>query len=669
MHDWLTHRVRASPDATALVRAGSGAEWTFAELDEAVERAAGRLAALGIEPGDHLGLAMSTRVASVVSIHAGLRLGASLVPTSDRLTASELAVQFEAADVTAVVCDETTEDAVVEAAGDRPVVTVDDAETDAAAGLSEIEPEPFAPGEWALDDTQLLLFTSGTTGRPKVVRLTLRNLLFNATASTFRLGILPDDRWLVPLSLHHMGGIGPILRSPLYGMEVVIRERFDAGGVVDDIDRYGATGVSLVPTMLQRMLDSRGTLSDSLRVVLLGGAPAPDELIERCRNYSVPVYPSYGMTETASQIATATPEEAFDAVGTVGRPLFWTDLWVVDEDGTELPRGEIGEFVVRGPTVSPGYYGDPEATADAFGMDGFHTGDVGYRDETGRVYVLNRKDDRIVTGGENVDPGEVVAVLQDHPDVEDAAVAGVPDEEWGERVAALVVPVEEGTEDDETVDPDDLESFCRKRLAGYKLPRRWVFADEIPRTISGTVERAAVRDRLRAAVEVEVPDAEGEDVPPAGDADDGPDGSEAVRGSGSGSTRDAGDEGGRTDRPPSVHDDAARVTDETTSEPAANAPDPVQEAEPADEEERSDDGKESGGGEESGDDGLSGTGGEITDEGMSEPGEEAKDEGLFGDEWQLDDVGESGDDVGESGDDEGDDRAADDDGEAGSDEG
>jgi len=521
MHDWLTHRVRATPDATALVRAETGAEWTFAELDEAVERAAGRLAALGVEPGDHLGLVMPTRVASVVSIHAALRLGVTLVPTSERLTGSELAAQFETADVTAVVCNEDTEQAVVEATDDLPVVTVDDPHWEHVVTLSEIDPVPFATHEWDLDDTQLLLFTSGTTGRPKAVRLTLRNLLFNATASTFRLGILPDDRWLVPLSLHHMGGIGPVLRSPLYGMEVVVRGSFDAGVVVDDIDRYEVTGVSLVPTMLTRMLDSRGTLSDSLRIVLLGGAPAPDDLIERCRNYSIPVYPTYGMTETASQIATATPSGAFEAVGTVGRPLFWTDLWVVDEDGAELSPGEVGEFVVRGPTVSPGYYDDPVATTEAFGMDGFHTGDVGYRDSQGRLFVLNRKDDRILTGGENVDPGEVVAVLRDHPIVDDAAVAGVPDEEWGERVAALVVL----DADEDTPGADDLEAFCRKRLAGFKLPRTWVFTDELPRTVSGTVDRQAVRDRLRQEVEVDVPNAEppdGRDPPDADppDADD-----------------------------------------------------------------------------------------------------------------------------------------------------
>lgn len=510
MRDWLTHRARVSPEATALVAAETGEEWDYAALDAAAGGTADRLADLGLRAGDHLGVAMSSRVEYVALVHAAMRLGLRLVPLSDRLTAPELAVRAAKADLSALVCDESTERAVVEAIDAVPVASMDDPQWERVEPLRERERTSYEPADWSRGDPMLMLFTSGTTGEPKLVVLTMGNVLGSAVASAFRLGVRRDDRWLVALSLHHMGGLAPLFRSTLYGSAVVLRREFDAGAVADDVDRHEVTGVSLVPTMLSRMLDRRGTLADSLRFVLLGGAPASDKLLDRCRGYSVPVFPTYGMTETASQIATATPEEAYDHVGTVGRPLLWTDVTVVDEDGEECDPGERGELVVSGPTVTPGYYGDAAATEAAFSERGLHTGDVGYRDETGRLYVLNRKDDRIVSGGENVDPGEVTAALDAHPGVAAAAVVGVPDETWGERVAALVVP------EDGALDRDALEAYCRERLAGFKLPRQVEFVEELPRTVSGTIERETVRKRLmEAAVDrgEAIPDAETADAP------------------------------------------------------------------------------------------------------------------------------------------------------------
>lgn len=507
MNDWLARRARATPNATALVWAETGSEWDYAELDAAADGLAHRLAGLGLGPDDHLGMLLSARVEAAVLVHAAMRLGATLVPLNTRLTPRELEAQIDLADVTAIVCGDETEQFAVEAtdaAEPVPLVSLDEPQWERVEALSTATRADFDTVDWAEDDTLLLLFTSGTTGEPKAVVLQYGNVYASAIASAFRLGVLPEDRWLVPLSLYHMGGLAPLYRSTLYGTAVVLRGEFEPGVVADDIAAHDVTGVSLVPTMLKRMLDSRGTLSDSLRFVLLGGAPAPDSLVERCRDYHVPVCPTYGMTETASQISTARSQEAFDHLGTVGQPLFGTDVTVVDDDGTPVDSGELGEFVVAGPTVSPGYYRNPEATEAAFSDHGLHTGDVGYRDEAGRLYVQNRKDDRIITGGENVDPGEVVAVLRDHPEIEDAAVVGLPDEEWGERVAALVV------RRGEDLTAEDVEEHCRERLAGYKIPRLVEFAADLPRTASGTIERAAVRERLTAPDRVDVADAEEE---------------------------------------------------------------------------------------------------------------------------------------------------------------
>ena len=494
MQDWLAHRARATPGTEALVNAGSGNSWSYATLDETVEEMAGRLHALGVGAGDHLAAVLGTGVEAVCLVHAGMRLGATLVPLSPEFTPPELRERFARADADAVICEAGTEDTVRAAVeGVAPwvdVLTIDGTEWSDAEPLADTYPDEFTPVDWDRDDVQLLLFTSGTTGEAKAVQLTMGNLLASATSSAFRLGLDPEDRWLVPLSLHHMGGIAPVLRSTLYGTTAIVRTSFDPGGTVDDLRSYDATCVSLVPTMLRRMLDARGTLPDTLRFVLVGGAPCPEELIDRCRDFSVPVCPTYGMTETASQVATARHREAYETPSSVGRPLMWTDVTVVDETGSPVGPGETGELVVQGPTVTPGYYGDHAATGEAIGPHGLHTGDVGHQDEEGRLYVLNRLDDRILTGGENVDPGEVIDAIGEHSAVRDAAVVGLPDEKWGEQVAALVVA------EDEDLNAATLEPFLRDRLAGFKIPRTLAFVEELPRTVSGTVEREAVRERL-----------------------------------------------------------------------------------------------------------------------------------------------------------------------------
>lgn len=492
MNDVLAHRTRATPDATALIDAGSRQEWSYAELDAAVDRTAGHLVGLGIEPGDHLGCLLDTHPAAVRLLHAALRLGCVLVPLNTRLAPNELEDRIERADLAALICGADTEASAV-GVSEVPVASVDATEHAAVTALADVETVEFEPATWSRDDPCLMLATSGTTGRPKLVVLTIGNLIASAVASAFRLGVLPGDRWLSPLSVYHMGGLAPIVRSALYGTAVVLVDDdgtgFDAARARHALVEYDCTGVSLVPTMLRRLLDA-GDLPDSFRFVLLGGAPASTDLIERCARRTVPVHPTYGMTETASQVATARPETAFAHSGTVGQALVGTDLTVIDAAGERVDRGETGELVVSGPTVFAGYYDDPDATAAAFSEHGFHTGDVGHRDAEGRLWVTGRLDERIVTGGENVDPEAVASALRAHPAVDSAAVVGLDDPEWGERVGALVVR-------EKDLDAATLRTHCRERLAGFEIPRTIGFVDSLPRTASGTVERDAVREILR----------------------------------------------------------------------------------------------------------------------------------------------------------------------------
>ena len=671
MRDWLSHRVVSSPDHAALIRAEDGEAWTYTDLDRLVDETAGRLVAHGIEADDRLGVLTPPYVGTVGLVHAAMRIGATFVPLGQALTERELGERVERADLDAVVCAEPTEDAALGAVeecdgGSVPVLSVDDPAAEGVTAVHGLDPESIDPADWDDSDYLCILFTSGTTGNPKPVPLTAGNVYSSAVASAFRLGVDQGDRWLVSLSLHHMGGLAPVYRSALYGTTLVLRGGFDPGGTADDIDTYDVTGISLVPTMLKRMLDRRGTLSDTLRVVLLGGAPASDELLERCHDYSIPVYPTYGMTETASQIATGTPRQTRDRLGTVGRSLFGTDVTIVDEDGSPVEDGETGEIVVDGPTVTPGYIPGPQegpehpcAEADsgdeesddgaggesdggdesaaaldrsAFGLHGLHTGDVGRFDEDGFLYVLNRLDDRIVTGGENVEPGEVVDVLREFPAIEDAAVVGLDDDVWGERVSALlavgdrlrdtgttaagaddeVTGGDEVTEDDEgtggdvsatdghgganaddaepgesdavpLVDENQLVSFARDRLAGFKIPKTVAYVDELPRTVSGTVDREAMRRILRerghdprgdADLETagfepaeptepdEADESDGTDEPDEAPESGGADEQDAGDGRGSGEAGDAardavddGDADGDTGEP--IDDDAA----------------------------------------------------------------------------------------------------------------
>ena len=487
MRDWLAIRANATPGATALVDAATESRRTYDEIDERVEVLSGRLAARGVGVGSAVAVCLETSVAFLEVVHATQRLGAVLVPLNTRLTGSELAVRLDRIEPSAVVCEPTTETAIREATANIDTDVLSIADSDVIEPLAGVEPKPFDLPEWDVHDPLVVMFTSGTTGEPKGVVLTLGNVLASATASAFRLGLSPDDCWHVCLPMYHMGGLAPVYRSVLYGTSVSIQRKFDPRATLLAMRDAEATCVSLVPTMLERMLDAGAF--PNLRFVLLGGAPCPPELLARAHDRDVPVAPTYGMTEAASQIATARPEQSVDHPGTVGNPLMFSTVTVLDDAGVPCEPGEPGEIVVDGPMITPGYL-DSSTTAEAFCSRGLKTGDIGHRDEAGRLWVHNRVDDRIITGGENVDPGEVVSVMRTHPGVSDVAVVGLADDTWGERVAALVA--RDGT----TPSTDELLTHCRERLAAYKLPKTLAFAEEIPRTASGTVDRDAVRTAL-----------------------------------------------------------------------------------------------------------------------------------------------------------------------------
>ena len=487
MPEWLRQRAHLSPDRLALVFEDE--RWTFAELDRRVSGAAGRLTVAGVEPENLVALLARNGSGFAQLVHAVPRLGAVLVPLNVRLTTDELAWQLRDSGAKFLVSDEPNAANAAELKKSLPSLS--------CLSLAELtehdDTERLDVGEErvSLSAVHSVIYTSGTSGRPKGAMLTFGNHLWSALGSALNLGLRSDDRWLACMPLFHVGGLAILLRSVIYGSTAVVQESFDPDTVNRAIDEDAITTVSVVSAMLSRMLEARGERSypETLRCVLAGGGPLPRRLLEECVRRSVPVVQTYGLTEAASQVATLSPEDAPLKLGSAGRPLFATEIRIVDEQGRTLPAGEAGEIVVRGPTVTSGYLNDIEATARALRDGWLHTGDIGHLDEEGLLYVLDRRDDLIVSGGENVYPAEVEEVLRSHPAVLDAAVVGLPDERWGRRVAAAVA-LRPGSEPDE----EELLTFCRNHLASYKTPTQLRIVEQLPRNAAGKLLRRAVRD-------------------------------------------------------------------------------------------------------------------------------------------------------------------------------
>lgn len=415
---WLTSAARSRPDHLAVSAPDGDA--TYADLESAALEAARRLTALGVRPGDRVATTLGPSLAFCQLAHGAWRAGAALVPLNTRLPQAEQERQAHTAHADVTITE--------------PI-------------WNGFEADPGPPPD--ADEVAAVLFTSGTSGEPKAVELTFANLDASAAASSAALGTEPDDHWLCVLPLFHVAGLAILVRAARAAATLELREQ------PDDLTR--ATLLSLVPTQLRRLLDGPGFDAPRLRALLLGGGAVPPDLLEEARSFGIPARCTYGMTETASQVVVTDPWEA------AGRPLPPAEIEIADD----------GEILISGPMVA----------AAALGDDGWlHTGDVGRFDRAGRLEVDGRLKELIITGGENVAPVAVEAVLLAHPGIADAGVAGAPDREWGEVVTAFLV-------EREPVADYDLEAFCRERLAGYQVPKRFIRVDSLPRTPGGKLLR------------------------------------------------------------------------------------------------------------------------------------------------------------------------------------
>ncbi len=478
MRDWLAARAAATPRREALV-SGDG-RLTFAQLNNLVARDCARWKVAGIRRGQHIALVMHSRQATVVRLLASLRYGTVLVPLGARSTAAERAAQLKQA-----ACDW-----LLPETDDEPFWHLDpDGQRKAVDATGELTPGQIAQqgdGQFQPDAPLAIVHTSGTTGQPKGAILSVNNFFYSALGATMRLGHLPQDRWLCVMPMWHVGGLALLTRALLQGAPVVLQPEFDPDAVLHALEHEAVSLVSLVPTMLHRLLERHpGNWPDSLRLILLGGAAASPELLRSSAEIDLRVAPTWGLTETTSQVATLLPAAAQAKPESVGRPLIFNQLRVVNKSNDTLSPGQTGELLVSGPTVLRGYWHDSAETARALHAGELRTGDLGYLDEAGDLFIVQRRSDLIISGGENVYPAEVERVLCDQSAVQDAAVLGIPDLEWGQQVVALV-KLHPGV--NTTIEA--LLAFCRARLAGYKIPREIRFVEMLPRSESGKVRRA-----------------------------------------------------------------------------------------------------------------------------------------------------------------------------------
>jgi len=496
---WLTKRELLSPDKEAVVDGGRRLD--FRQLNHRVNRLARVLREMGLSKGDRLSLLAYNCLEWVEVIMASAKLGLILVPLNWRLTGPELAFQLKDSGCGALIFDPELAPLAQEcldrseigprlALGSREVLEAP-AYEEALAGQSPAEPHPGV--EVGLDDPHIIMYTAGTTGAPKGAVLSQRASFYNALNLDLALDLTSADRDLLVLPMFHIGGIGLFTLPMLYqGGTVVIQRTFDPRECLRLLNEERISLFFGVPAIFLFLIQDPAfdpRVFQGVRLVMSGGAPLPVSLVERYHQAGIVLQQGFGMSEAAPSIATLPKELALDKAGSIGRPVFHLEARVVDPEDREVTPGEVGELVMRGQNLMEGYWNRPEATAEAFKGGWFHSGDLARMDPVGCLYIVDRKKDMFISGGENVYPAEVENALYELDQVAEAAVIGVKDERWGE-VGRAVVVLKEGRE----LSSQALLAALKGRLARYKIPKSVVFTRALPRNAAGKVLKARLKE-------------------------------------------------------------------------------------------------------------------------------------------------------------------------------
>ncbi len=498
--NWLAKWAQVEPEKTALIDLEDDRSYSYKELNRRADRTARMLAGThNVGPGDRVAVLGENRVEQVDLLFAVAKLGAMLVPVNWRLSAEEVAYILQDAEPTVLFYGsdvDATADALGGGLWSGPLVAFDEADGFPAA-LDSYEPLPTANEELTADTPLMLLYTSGTTGRPKGAILTHGSITWNAINTATGWDLRQDDVTITHTPFFHTGGWN-VLTLPLLhrGATVVLARRFDPGQTLEAVSRHGVTVLFAVPTMFQMILDEPGFAGadlDTVRFFISGGAPCPVPLIEAYAGRGLVFKQGYGLTEVGPNCFVLHERDAIRKAGAVGFPVLHLDTRLVDGDGQVVPRGEVGELQLRGPTVCAGYWKNPDASAAALSADGwFATGDLFRQDADGYHYVVGRLKEMFISGGENVYPAEVERVLYEMEAVVEAAVIGAPDDKWGEVGHAYVAF---GEAAGELPTSETLLGLCRERLARYKVPKTLTILKSLPKGASGKIEKKQLEVR------------------------------------------------------------------------------------------------------------------------------------------------------------------------------
>jgi len=504
----LHRALQRHPRKVALHHLAEGQErhWTFAQFAERVGQQAAALQRRGVAAGERVALLAPNDDAMVTLLMACWWLGAVACPLNTRWSGPELRHALADCGACLLVAEAQFATQAAALADVAPVAGCDEI---AAEGRRLTPLEDTRTGGEAL---ATILYTGGTTGRSKGVMLTHANFWTAAMTRGAELNNSPDSVSLLVAPLFHVAGLGRLVGQSIVGGAWATLPQFRAELVLAAIEQHGISDIVVVPTMLQALLDAPGfdpARLQSLNRIAFGAAPMPPDLLDRALAAwpQAEFFQAYGLTETAGAVCINLPANhrppkgsdvrALSRLRSAGRPGLGAEILIVDNEGRELPRGEVGEIVVRGPMVTRGYWNLPEATASALRNGWFHTGDGGRMDADGYLFIADRLKDMIITGGENVYSAEVEAALRSHPAVADAAVIGVPDARWGESVHAVVVLHAAADADPATIG-ETLKAWCREQLAGYKCPRSFALAEALPLSAAGKVLKTVLRAAHRS---------------------------------------------------------------------------------------------------------------------------------------------------------------------------
>lgn len=487
--DWLAKRERLTPDKVALIDAATGERRTYRQWNARANAVAHLLRQrLRVQKGDRVAVLAANAPEYLDLLFAVGKLGAILVPLNWRLTVRELEIILRDCAPAVLFHDDTYADNARQAAAllGIPLARLgEQAETSAPATTPDL----------SLEDPFLILYTSGTTGVPKGALLSHRMITWNCINTEISWDLWGTDITPTFAPFFHSGGIN-VLTLPLVhkGGTIVLLRNSDPGAVLESIERERCTIVFAVPTVFQMMLEHprfASTDLSSVRFCVTGGSSCPIPIIEGYSRRGLTFRQGYGLTEVGVNCFSLAPEDALRKAGSVGQPVFHSEARIVDDRGQEVGVDEVGELVLAGPHVCSGYWKRPEATAEAFQNGWWHTGDLARRDAEGYFYIVGRKKDMLISGGENIYPAEIEGLLATHPKIAEAAIIGVPDAKWGEVGRAIVV-VRPG----ETLTAEEVLAFCAGKLARYKIPKSVAFAPILPRNAMGKVIKAELREQF-----------------------------------------------------------------------------------------------------------------------------------------------------------------------------